>query len=182
MINVLDSAAHRNRVYRLADTPLGRIVYFELADGKYTQWRNLTNGDVYWTIKPTTEFQAIHSAKPVEVFVSKRLTGFKRDKAIVKCGGLTYWLAEKSKSDGYLYEIPRTDLYAFPKKQFPDMEFVYTRYHIASCRELDRTTLERLKTEEVVRFNGSWRDHSPYVVSAIVDAVYKYLQGQEAIN
>ena len=174
MINVIETATRGDRTYHLADTPLGRIVFYEFDD--YTQWRNLTQADVLWSLKPTEEFRQIFGAKPVETIASKRLTGFSRDKITVKCDGDTYWLAEKSKPDGYLYEIPATLLRTFPRKEYPDMTFPYTRYHIASVRELDYLTIERLKTDEVMRYNGSYLDHSPHVVSRIVDEVYKYVR------
>lgn len=174
MINVIETTTRGNRTYHLADTPLGRIVFYEFDD--YTQWQNLTQYDIMWSLKPTEEFRQIFGAKPVETFASKRLTGFSRDKITVKCDGDTYWLAEKSKPDGYLYEIPVTLLRTFPRKEYPDMMFPYTRYHIASVRELDYLTIERLKTDEVMRYNGSYLDHSPYVVSRIVDEVYNYVR------
>jgi hypothetical protein len=176
MINVIQTATRGNRTYQLANTPLGRVVFFEFGDGEYTQYRNLTQGDILWSIKPTAEFRKIYAAKPIEVFASKRLTGFSRNKIVVNCGGDgVYWLAEKKKPDGYLYEIPATDLRLYPKKDYPDKVFVYTRYHIASIRDLDYLTLERLKTEEVMRFNGGFK-HSVSAVSSIVDAVYKYIK------
>lgn len=128
------------------------------------------------TLKPTEEFRQIFGAKPVETLASKRLTGFSSDKVVVKCGGDTYWLAEKAKPDGYLYEIPATLLRTFPRKEYPNMTFPYTRYHIASVRTIDHMTLERLKTDEVMRYNGSYLDHSPYVVSLVVDEVYNYVR------
>lgn len=174
MINVIETTTRGDRTYHLADTPLGRIIFYDF--GELTQWRNLTQADVLWSITPTEDFIQIFGVKSVETFASKRLTGFSRDKVAVKCGGDTYWLAEKAKPDGYLYEIPATLLRTFPRKEYPNMTFPYTRYHIASVRELDYLTIERLKTEEVMRYNGSYLDHSPYVVSRIVDEVYNYVR------
>ncbi len=172
MINVIETTTRGDRTYHLADTPLGRIVFYEFGD--YTQWRNLTQYDITWSLKPTEEFRQTFGTKPVETFASKRLTGFSRDKVTVKCDGEVYWLAEKTKKDGYLYEIPASSLRAFTKKNYPDLLFPYTRYHIASVRTIDHMTLDRLKTEETIRYNGGF-EHSVHAVSAIVDAVYKYV-------
>lgn len=175
-INIYRSINNGNRTYKLADTPVGRIVFYEFGDGEYTQYRNLTNHDIMWSIKSTDDFREMIESKPVEVFTSERITGFTRTKIKIDCGtdGI-YHLAEKSKSDGYLYEIPTTLLRCYPRKDYPDMKFVYTRYYIPTCRELDRLTLERLKTEEIVRFNGGY-GHSVSGVSTIIDEVYKYVR------
>lgn len=44
MINVIQTATRGDRTYHLADTPLGRIVFYEIGD--YAQWRNLTQYDI----------------------------------------------------------------------------------------------------------------------------------------
>jgi hypothetical protein len=176
MITVIDSAKHPvyDRVYYLADTPIGRVVYYQF--DKFTQWKNLTDGGIFWTIKPTSEFENIHGTKSVETFASKRLTGFVTNKIKVNCGGDgVYWLAELKNSDGYLYEIPTTELRAFTKKEYPDKKFAYTRYKIDAIKAMDHLTLECKKTEEAVRFNRTWK-HSVYAVSTICDAVYKYVK------
>lgn len=171
MITVIDSAVRNERTYYLADTEMGRILFYHFS-GK-TQWKNLTNGDFLWSIKPTEEFERIHKSKPVETFLSKRRTIFYGEKIKVRCDDSVYWLAEQIKPDGYLYEIPATDLRVFTKKKYPNLKFPYTRYRIDAVKEMDYVTLERMKTEEVMRFNSN-EDHSVHVVSSICEAVYKY--------
>jgi hypothetical protein len=173
VITVLDTCKHPvyDRIYYLAETEMGRILYYHFS-GR-TQWKNITNGDVFWSIKPTEEFESIHKSKPIETYAGKRRTIFYGEKIKVNCGDDKYWLAEQKKSDGYLYEIPATLFRVFTKKEYPDMKFPYTRYRIDAVREMDYRTLERMKVEEVMRYNGN--DHySPYVISSICDAVYDY--------
>lgn len=181
--NVIDSAKHptRNRLYYLADTALGRVIYYTMeADNHETAtYKNLTAGDFFWLSKPLDEFLTIFGAKPIETFVSDRLKGFSRDKVTVD-GGVRYWLAEKSKPDGWLYEIPATEIRAFPATRYPDMKFVYTRYNIAAMRTMNRMRIEQMKTEETMRFNREWI-HSEHAVSAIVDAVHEYVNGKGVI-
>lgn len=85
---------------------------------------------------------------------------------------MTYHLARKKKYDGYIYEIPASELRAFTKKDHPDMQFVYTRYYEKALKALSHVELERLKIEAVWKFNG----HSDYDVAGvgvIIDAVWK---------
>jgi hypothetical protein len=178
MIKILDSVERNDRTYHLADTEMGRIVYYQFSN--LTQWKNLTNGDVMWTIKLTEEFEQIHKFKPVELFVSKRRMRFFGEKVKVKCGDHTYWLAEPIKPDGYLYEIPVTDMRVFAKKNYPDLKFPFTRYRIQAVREMDYMTLCRIKREETVRYNGG-DFHSERVVSDICDAVYDYCKTKEMV-
>jgi hypothetical protein len=174
MIKILDSAERNGRIYYLADTEMGRILYYQFAS--LTQWKNLTNNDFLWSVKPTEEFEQIHKFKPVELFLSKRRTKFFGEKVKVKCGDHTYWLAEPIKPDGYLYEIPVTSMRVFTKNDYPDLKFPFTRYRIQAVKEMDYMTLHRLKMEEVVDYNGDY-NHSEYVLGSICDAVYEYCKG-----
>lgn len=162
------------RKYQYVDTALGRIVYFQFGD--CTQWKNITNGDLLWNVKPTKEFGLIHSQVPVETFDSKRLSGFSSEKITIS-GSLTYHLAEKKVPDGYLYEIPATLLRLNPKKSHPDMLFPYTRYNIIAIKTINHSSLVRLKTEETVRYNKEW-NHSISDVSMICDHVYDYCKSK----
>ena len=179
---VLDSHKHfdRDRMYYLVDTPLGRVIYYTMGANNHetASYKNLTNGDIFWQTKDMRDFLTIFGGRPIEIFVSKRLKGFPRKKLSVDGGGSRYWLAEKSKSDGWLYEIPATELRAFPATRFPDKEFVYTRYNIEAMRTMSHADIDRLKTEAVWRFNGD-NSHSKHAVSAIVDAVYDYVNKDE---
>lgn len=162
------------RKYTYLDTGLGKIVYFQFGD--CTQWKNITNGDLLWTVKPTKEFELIHSGVPIETFASKRLSGFSSDKITIS-GSITYNLAEKKVPDGYLYEIPATLLRLHPKKSHPEMLFPYTRYNINAIRSINHSSLVRLKTEETVRYNNEW-NHSISDVSMICDHVYDYCKSK----
>lgn len=177
-INVIDKyrCERRNRNYYLIDTPLGRYVYYTMeADNHETAaYKNITLGDIFWSYTRLDTFQEMFEEKPIHTFVSERLI-FPRERIKVDCGSNgVYHLAEPRKKDGFLYEIPTSDLHAFPTSKYPDKKFVYTRYNISSLKTLDKLDIERLKTEEVVRFNGGFK-HSVNVVSTIVDEVYRYI-------
>lgn len=172
MVDVLEKNTEKQ--YQFMDTPIGKVIYFEL-DGQ-TQWKNLTKGDVLWTIKPTEVFLDIHNGEPVRTFVSKRLTGFSPEK-IKLMGESKYYLVEKKKSDGYLYEIPATTLRSYPKKDYPEMKFPYTKYRISTISALDYASLLRLKEDETIRYNGG-SIHSYCDVSMICDEVYKYCKNK----
>lgn len=162
------------RNYRIMDTPIGKIVYFEFEG--LTQWKNLTNGDILWTTKPTEVFEDIHNGEPVTTFVSKRLNGFSPDEIKI-IGESKYYLVEKKITDGYLYEIPATTLRSYPKKDYPEMQFPYTKYKISTISTLDYASLIRLKEEETIKYNGS-EIHSYSDISMICDEVYKYCKNK----
>lgn len=174
MFEIIDVAEKGERIYYFAETELGRIVYYQFSN--LTQWKNITNGDILWTIKPTEEFEQIHSFKPVETYLSVRRMRFLGEKVKVRVGDHLYWLAEPIKPDGYLIEIPVTDMRVFTKKNHPNLKFPFTRYRIQSVKEMDYMTLCRLKREETVKFNGG-DFHSERTISDICDAVYHYCKG-----
>lgn len=41
MINVIQTATRGNRTYQLANTPLGRVVFYEFGDGEFDYGRGL---------------------------------------------------------------------------------------------------------------------------------------------
>lgn len=176
-LTILEEAKHptRDRNYYLINTLLGRYVYYTMAadNNETATYKNLTEYDVFWSHMRLDKFLAMFVDKPVETFVSKRIS-FPRERILIDCGSERYQLAEPRKPDGYLYEIPASELRAFPGTRFPNMKFAYTRYNIAALRALDRLAIERLKTEETIRFNRGYK-HSKHAISAIVDEVFKYL-------
>ena len=162
------------RHYKLAETPFGKILFFNI--GTTVQYRNLSNHDLMWSFMPEQDFTDIFAHEPVEELQSERIRGFPRKKIKIQCGdGNYYHLAEKSKPDGYLYEIPASDLRAFPAKRFPKMKFWYARYKIKAVQEMDFSTLERIKTREVIRVNHGFK-HSVHTVNEICSGVYRYCQ------
>lgn len=169
MLTIIDEAIRDDRHYKLADTPLGRILFYEFGD--YVQYRNLTEQDFAWSIIIKDAFLTRFSVPAVEIFTSKRLNGL--EKAVkVQVTGNAYHLARKKKYDGYIYEIDASMQRAFTKKDYPDMKFVYTRYYVPAIKMLDRNTIERMKIEALWRFNG----HTSYDVagvSAIIDKVFE---------
>src|SRR5690625_4499117 len=145
----------KERVYYLIDSVLGRFLYYTMAADNHMSatYKNLTQGDKVWRIMALEDFSKLFENPPVETFQSKRLS-FPRERISVDCGyNEIYQLAEPRKKDGFLYEIPASELRAFPGTRYPNKEFAYTRYNIAAIRTLERLELERLKTIEAIRFN-----------------------------
>ena len=171
----------REREYVIIDTPLGRyVIYTMQADGHASiSYKNVSVGDIFWRMMDASRFANIFSHPPLETFASKRLS-FPRDRISIEGNGVVYQLSEPRKKDGFLYEIPATELRAFPGTRYPDMVFAYTRFNLEAMRLMSPLEIEQLKTAEAVRFNGS--GYKPYdldlpSISNISEAVYKYAIG-----
>ena len=130
-------------------TDLGRIVYFTFSD--FVQFRNITNGDIMWTIWPKADFNAVYRASPIEIFTSERINKLKRI-ASFKVNGVTYGIADK---DDHYYVIDISLLRAYPRSKYPDMKFIYARVNKLAAKRLDFDELERLYFEKIRQFNGS---------------------------
>src|SRR5690625_192027 len=184
-LNIIEKAPYdkpgRERMYYSIESPIGRITAYTMEADEHTSisYRNLSLGDVCWSMTDKETFITRHrnDIKPVETFASSRIS-FPRDRISIDCGlNGRYQLAEKRKSDGYLYEIPASEIRAYPATHYPEMRFAYTRYHIEALRDLPALEIERLKTEETIRFNRG-NKHSSSAVSTIVGAVYDYINGK----
>jgi hypothetical protein len=176
-VKIIDTLQRGDRLYQLADTPVGRVVFYRFGErAEYTQYKNVTNGDVFWHIVDSAEFDAIHNAEPIEIFASKRINGLTRLTAFT-ADGETYWLAEPKKPDGYIYKVYATNLRIYPRKEYPDMKFVYERFHKRACKALDRFDLERLYFEKVAEFNGGY-NFSVYAASKTIDELEAVLSEQ----
>lgn len=165
----------RNRNYNLLESEeLGKIIYYttDANNHETVSYKNISNHDIFWNSVDIEEFEHLLNIKPVETFASKRLKGFQKDKIILDCGN-KYHIMRRKECDGYLYEVDATQLRAFPATRYPDMKFVYTKYRIESMKRMDKMYIEKLKTDETVRFNGNWR-HSVHDVSVISDAIYDF--------
>lgn len=184
-LNIIEKAAYdrpgRERMYYSIESPIGRVTAYtmEADDHATITYRNLTLGDICWSVTDKEAFIMRHrnDIKPVETFASRRIS-FPRDRILIDCGlNGRYQLAEKRESDGYLYEIPASEIQAYPATRYPEMKFAYTRYHIEALRGLPALEIERLKTEETIRFNRG-NKHSSSAVSTIVGAVYDFINGK----
>lgn len=180
-VRIIDEYYHRDkgRTYRLIDTFIGEIIYYTMdADGNTTAtWKNISNKDVFWRHIKIDDFDNMLGEKPICTYASKRIS-FPRDRVKIDCGsdGI-YHLAEPKVKDGFVYEINATEHRAFPATKYPKAVFAYTRYNIETIKRLDRHIIERLKTEETIRFNKG-NKHSEYVVSELADEVYKYVRSR----
>lgn len=157
----------RAGLYKLAEVSGDRIIFTQLPDGSYKYQRE---SSPFWRLNSEEAFIAKFGWPAVEIFASKRIVGF--DKA-VKVG--PYHLMRKKKYDGYIYEVDATQLRAFPKKHYPEMQFAYTKYLESAVRDMDFFQLEGTKIDRIIEFNG----HSIYDVSgvsAVIDAVFKMVE------
>jgi len=173
---MVEQVNQRNgHLYQFVETSVDRVVFYRFGErAEYTQYKNVTNGDVLWRIVDSTEFDTIHNAEPIEILASKRISGLTRLTTFV-VDGETYWLTEPKKPDGYIYKVYATNLRIYPQKQYPDAEFVYERFHKLACKALDRFDLERLYFEKVAEFNGGY-DFRVYAASKTIDELKRILE------
>lgn len=177
-MNIVKEIAKGERVYKCAETPLGNVVFYEIGGG-YVQYRNLTQQDFCWSLSNVERFYTMFGRPAVEIFRSKRLAGLEKAVKVPSTGGSSFQLTRKKKYDGYIYEINATAQRAIKKAEYPNAEFVYTRYYEPAIKKLERNAIEALKTEQVVNFNG----HSSYdvaQVSAIIDEVYRMVNATKS--
>lgn len=179
-MNIVKEIVKGERVYKCAETPLGNVVFYELGGG-YVQYRNLTQQDFFWSLSNIERFYTMFGRPAVEIFRAKRLTGLEKAVKVPSTGGTSYQLARKKKYDGYIYEIDASAHRAIKKAEYPDAQFVYTRYYEPAIKTLERNALEAIKTEQIIKFNR----HSSYdvaQVSVIIDEVYRMINEEETEN
>lgn len=174
----------REREYAIIDTSLGRyVIYTMQADDHATvSYKNVSIGDIFWRMMDASRFANIFSQPPLETFASKRLS-FPRERVSVEGSGVVYQLSEPRKKDGFLYEIPASELKAFPGTRYPDMVFAYTHFNLEAMRLLSPSEIERLKIAEAVRFNGPGSrpcDLDLTGIANISETVYRYAVGGKA--
>lgn len=175
MLNIVQTATHKNKTYHLAETQIGKILFCQFGD--LTQYKNITNHDICWNIKPTDEFEWLFNQNPIRTITSKKA----KDMKVVhkfSAGDTRFQVLEKSLSDGYYYVIDHTHMRLFPEQKYPKAKYIYQMFHKESLRTFDYSVLQRTFAEETARFNG---DHSasPYIMSTILDEVSRLASSKE---
>lgn len=165
-MNIIKTIQTDKRLYQVAETEVGQILFYEF-DG-HVQYRNLSESDLFWSITKKFDFLVKFNGKAVETFQAERLTNVEAVTQI-KSGDCLYYLARTKPYDGYLYEINATMQRLL---KHPKCKYTYTRYYEPAVQTLDLLSIERLKIEETVHWNG----HAVYDVagvSNIVGEVYR---------
>lgn len=177
MFDILDDQPTVVKKYRKINSNVGSIIYYLFGDNnEYVKFRNVTLEDFFWSFASVTEFDKRfrNNCKSIETFASKRINGFNNDKVIISVGD-AYHLLTKKKFDGYLYEVNATMHKVFTKKDYPDIKFAYTKYHIQSLRGVSLINLEWMKAAETMRFNQDG-NYSVYTIREIAAKVHQFIK------
>lgn len=187
-IKLLDIYRHeeagRERNYYSIRTPIGDFVFYTMDADNHTtvSYKRFSthHRDIWWSMIETNKFlESVNATTPIEVFSSKRLS-FPRERVKVEgSANIVYHLAEPRKKDGYLYQIPATELRHYPKTKYPNIKFPYIKFNLFALKYYDLIEIEELLLLKISRYNKSCSlidgDIDFVSVSNIAKAVYDYI-------
>lgn len=176
-MNILDSIVRNGRTYYVADTEIGKILFYKFGKKpKYAQYKNITNKDFFWNIVEEEEFERMFE-QPFEFITTKRLKGLKILHKF-KADGNSFQFLYNPKEPQYIYKVDSTLMRAFTKKKYPDMKFLYEKFNLNVLKHLAFMDVERMYYEKIAKWNGNW-SFSVHSATVTIEELFKVMENMK---